>query len=415
MRRLLVPVLLAAAAASWLAPTGAAGDGAGTIRFVTPRRFATSVGPSTATLDVSAPAGATIVSVAFSADGVAVGTAHAPPWTFSWEAGDGTSEHKLDAIAKFSDGTEARASVTSGRRIAIDHDVATPVKVYAVARGAKGAYVDDLAPAELRVFENGRPQVVEIVSTERQPLRIAIVLDASSSMEGEKLNAEVASAVAFLDVLQPDDEALVVSYADQVSVLQEPTSDRRKLEAAIRSVAAKGGSALYDAIYGASQRLAALKGRRVLVLLADGRDEAAVGRKRGSVHTLEEAQDRALRSDLTVFVIGLGTYLAHDAKALAENPAARALEVDLDSRRPLAPMLASLAATAGGSALFTPRSEQLRQSFESVAEDLRHQCQLVYDSDDTKKDGAWREIKVVADRPDVVLTYRKGYFGPSAP
>jgi VWFA-related protein len=114
-----------------------------------------------------------------------------------------------------------------------------------------------------------------------------------------------------------------------------------------------------------------------------------------------------------VFAIGLGRYLAHDAKVLEDDPSARALEMDFYGRQPLATILSSLAQTTGGSAEFAPGAGQLRRSFERVAEDLRHQYLLAYPSDDKRHDGKWREIKVLVDRPGVTLTNRKGYFAPS--
>jgi len=410
MRRLLL--LLALSSSFFVSPAGA-GEEPRTVRFLTPRRFAAAVGPSTATLEVVPPEGATIVSVELFVNHVLAGTTSSPPWMFSWAAGDGTMEHILEAVAKFSDGTEARASVTSGRRIVIESVDLTPVNVYAIARGVKGVYVGDLGPNDVHLYENGRPQALERVSAERRRVRIAIALDTSLSMEGEKLKSAIASAVAFLGVLQPGDEAFVVGFSDKVSILQAPTFDRRALESAIRSVSANGGSSLYDAIHASSEQLAAFDGRRVLLLLADGRDEDASGRRVGSVHTLEQARELALRNDVMVFAIGLGKYLAHDVAALGENPAARALEWDIGRHQPLATIISSLAATSGGVAVFAPGADQLRRSFEQVAEDLRHQYRLTYSSTDKRHDGSWREIKVVVDRPGVSMTSRTGYFAPS--
>jgi Ca-activated chloride channel family protein len=405
--------MLALAAGSALASRVDAGEGAGTIQFLMPRQFATAVGSATATLQVEPPPGATVVSVVLLVDGARLGTTSSPPWMFSWDAGDGTTGHKLDAIAKFSDGTEARASVSTSRLAVNEVEEVALVNVYAIAHGPKGAYVNDLQQKDFHVFENGRPQVLDRFSAERRPLRIAIVLDTSLSMEGEKLRSAIASAVAFLPVLQQGDEGFVIGFSDQVSLLQDLTSDRGKLEGAIRAVEAKGGTTLYDAIYSASERLAAFDGRRVLLLLSDGRDEAANGLEPGSLHTLEEARDRALRNEVMVFAIGLGRYLAHDAKVLEDDPSARALEMDFYGRQPLAAIISSLAETTGGSAVFAPGAGQLRRSFERVAEDLRHQYLLAYPSDDKRHDGKWREIKVLVDRPGVTLTNRKGYFAPS--
>jgi Ca-activated chloride channel family protein len=383
------------------------------LEFIAPRRFATVVGPSAAELAVHPPAGATVVSVAFFVDGVAAGARSAPPWRFPWAAGDGTAGHRLLAVAAFSDGTEARATIETSRLTINETEEVALVNVYAIARNAKGDYVTDLAAADFKVFENEHPQMIDRFSAERRPLRIAVVLDSSLSMEGDKLKSAVAAAVEFLNVLESGDEGLVVTFSDDVRVACDLTSNRSNLEAAIRKVEARGGTSLYDAIFRASERLAEFEGRRVLVVLSDGRDEAANGLEPGSLRTLEEAQDRALRNEVMVFAIGLGRSLARDAKALRANPTARADEMDFFGRKPLVTILDSLAQTTGGAAVFSPGAGQLRRSFELVASDLRHQYALSYRSNDKRHDGAWRAIRVVVSRPSVLVTNRKGYYAPS--
>ena len=383
------------------------------VEFVAPRRLATVVGESVAELAVHAPAGVTVVSVAFSVDGAAAVTKGAPPWTFPWSAGDGTAGHKLLAIAKFSDGTEARASVQTSRLTINETEEVALVNVYAIARNAKGAYVTDLNVSDFKVLENDRPQTIDRFSAERRPLRIAVVLDTSLSMEGDKLKSAIGAAVEFLNVLEPGDEGLVVTFSDNARIDCDLTSNRSEMEAAIRRAEAKGGTSLYDAIFKASDRLAEFEGRRVLVVLSDGRDEAANGLEPGSLHTLEEAQERALRNEVMVFAIGLGRSLARDAKALRANPTARAEEMDFFGRKPLVTILDVLAETTGGTAVFSPGAGQLKRSFEQIAGDLRHQYALAYRSDDKRHDGAWRAIKVVVSRPGVTVTNRKGYYAPS--
>ena len=383
------------------------------LEFVAPRRLATVVGPSVAQIAVDPPNGATVVSIAFFVDGASAGAKSAPPWSFPWTAGDGTAGHRLLAVAAFSDGTEARATVETSRLTINETEEVALVNVYAIARTPRGAYVTDLAASDFSVLENDRPQTIDRFSDERRPLRIGIVLDTSLSMEGDKLKSAIAAAVEFLNILEPGDEGLVISFSDDVRVLQDLTSKRSELEAAIRRGEAKGGTSLYDAIVKASERLAELEGRRVLVVLSDGRDQADNGLEPGSLHTLEEARERALRNDVMVFVIGLGRSLARDAKALRANPTARADEMDFYGRQPLVAILDSLAQTTGGTAVFSPGAGQLRRSFELVASDLRHQYMLAYRSDDKRHDGAWRAIKVLVSRPGVAVTNRKGYYAPS--
>jgi Ca-activated chloride channel family protein len=410
MSRVVVLAVASLVVAVW--PVGAQ-DSSRPLGFVAPRRFATVVGASVAEISVNPPAGATVASVALYVDGAAAGTKSAPPWKFSWDAGDGTAGHKLLAIAVFSDGTEARASIETSRLTINETEEVALVNVYAIARNAKGDYVTDLAVGDFKVFENERPQSIDRFSAERRPLRIAVVLDTSLSMQGDKLKSAISAAVEFLNVLETGDEGLVVTFSDDVRIACDLTSNRSEMEAAIRKVEANGGTSLYDAIFRASERLAEFEGRRVLVVLSDGRDEAANGLEPGSLHTLEEAQERALRNEVMVFAIGLGRSLARDAKALRANPTARAEELDFFGRKPLVAILDSLAQTTGGAAVFSPGAGQLRRSFELVASDLRHQYSLAYRSDDKHHDGAWRAIKVVVSRPGVIVTNRKGYYAPS--
>lgn len=393
--------------------TAAAADAGVPLEFAVPRRFATVVGESEARLTVMPPGGATVLEVTLFVDGAAAGSKTSPPYTFPWPAGDGTRGHHLSAIASFSDGTQARASVQTSRLAINETEEVALVNVYAIARDGKGAYVNDLTATDVIVYENGRPQPIDRFSAERRPLRIAIVLDTSLSMQGDKLKSAIASAIEFLDILQPGDEGLVIAFSDDVRVLQDLTSNRTELETAIRKGAAQGGTSLYDAIYHASERLAEFEGRRVLLVLSDGRDEAASGLEPGSLHTLEEARERALRNEVMVFAIGLGRSLAHDAKALHNDSSARADELDFFGRKPLVSILDSLAETTGGTAVYSPGAGQLRRNFELVAEDLRHQYALAYRSDDKKHDGAWRAIKVAVARPGVSVTNRKGYYAPS--
>jgi Ca-activated chloride channel family protein len=272
------------------------------------------------------------------------------------------------------------------------------VNLYAIVRDAKGAYVGGLTRDDFRVTENGRPQTISRFSDEWKPLRIAIVLDTSLSMQGDKLDAAREAARSFLEVLRPEDQGLVVLFHDSVDVVQPLTSARSELEAAIGKARAKGGTALYDAIWRTADLLDSIEGRRVIVLLSDGRDEAASGLEPGSLHTQEEALDRALRAETMIFSIGFG-----------RNPAT---EWDFFRRRSLESILRELSEATGGRSLFSSRAGKLRKAFEQVADDLRHQYSLAYTSDDPRRDGSWRGIQVTSARPDLRVVSRQGYFAP---
>jgi len=193
MKRPLQLLMLLVAAGAGFAPSAHAADDDVRITFLTPRRFAASTGPSTATLSVVPPAGASIVSVAFIADGVTVGTSTSPPWTFAWDAGDGTLEHKLDAVAMFSDGTEARASVTSGRSVAIEEAIATPVRIYAIARGAKAIILDNAgADATVAAVQKAKDAGIPsfLIDREINASGVAAAQIVSNNYQGAQLGAQ---------------------------------------------------------------------------------------------------------------------------------------------------------------------------------------------------------------------------------
>lgn len=407
---LLVLPLVAGAPAS-----AAETPGRSVARFVTPRPMQTVLGEAKARIEVLPASGLRPVSVELLVDGKPAGTKKAPPWEFAWDAGAGERGHDLAARIAMSDGTTIVAEVrTSPLRIQEVEEVAF-VNVYAVAKTQGGRYVTDLGRDDFRLYENDRPQVIERFTAERKPLRIALVLDTSYSMEGSKLRATQSAAVALLDVLDPQDEGMVIGFSDGVRVLEPLTSDHRALEAAIRSTEAKGGTALYDAIWTASEALQQFEGRRVLVLLSDGRDEAGSGLEPGSLRTLDEAIDRALRDEVMVFAIGLGDAIARDADKLAANPTAVAEEMDFYGRRSLVGILRQITEMTGGRAIFTPGPSKLRRSFEEVASDLRHQYSLAYISTDEKRDGKWRAIRLETTRAGVVTAARRGYYAPKDP
>ena len=366
------------------------------IDFVAPRHLSTAIGDSFIELRITPPSGVSVLRVEISVDGRPLPVLNGPPWTTGWDAGDGTRGRRVEAVAYLSDGTRASAVVrTSPLRINQVEEVGL-VNLYPVARSSTGNYVSDLVQEDFRIFEDGVLQQISRFTTERMPLRIGIVLDTSLTMEGRKLENAKKAALEFLDILESGDEGMVVAFNDEVRILQEITAEQRSMAQAIGGVESRGGTALYDAVWRTARKLEEFDGRRVMVLLSDGRDEAANGFEPGSLHTLEEALTQALRSEVMLFAIGLGRNLDQD--------------LDFTRRFTLEAILTRLAAETGGRALFTPGAGRLRKAFGDVADDLRNQYSIAYRSTNEVHDGNWRRVRVEAPGRDFEITCRKGYF-----
>jgi VWFA-related protein len=408
LRHRVTAVVLAAAAGAGL---GSAFAADGRITFLKPRDLATILGPAEIELSLSLPAGRTAERVEILLDGRRIAVLDAAPWRAAWNAGDGTQGHRLEAVARLDDGSELRAAIRTSRLRVDQIERVDLVNLYLVVRDEQGGYVGGLTRDDFRVHEDRAPQTIDRFTASHKPLRVAIVLDVSGTMaRGERLEKAQVAALRFLDVLEADDEGLVVTFSDSVQISQELTRDRKELEEAIRATKAGGGTALYDAVWSASRLLESFDGRRVLVLLSDGQDEALDGLGPGSLHTLAEAQEQALRSEVIVFAVGLGNRLETD-HVRRFDPATGGSRADTD--RTVLEMLRELADSTGGRAIAASSAARLGKAFDEIATDLRNQYSIAYTSTDPTRDGKWRTIDVsTPGRPGLEVVTRRGYYAP---
>jgi len=384
------------------------------LEFKTPRHLSTAVGESTLELSVYVPDGAEVDRIELFHNDEPLITLTAPPWQANWDAGDAIRGQRLKAVLYLTDGRQAEAFVTTSPLRINQFEEVGLVNLYALVRDGKGAYVSDLTRDDFSIHENGTPQAIKRFSTERKPLRVGIVLDTSLSMsagKGTKLKNARSAALEFLDALQPGDEGMVVTFNDHVTVAQDLTKDKKLLAEAIVNADSKGGTALYDAIWRASRKLEDFDGRRVMVVLSDGRDESYEGLQPGSLHTLEEALDQALRSEVMVFTIGLGRRLDHEYVIRWDYDLYG--QPNVDTSTSLGEILRRIADATGGRALISSSAGHLRRAFKNVAEDLRNQYLIAYVSSDEHKDGGWREIGIATKVGGYEVIARKGYYAPS--
>ena len=139
----------------------------------------------------------------------------------------------------------------------------------------------------------------------RPPVNLTLVIDRSGSMSGEKIQHAKAAAIEAVRRLGPDDVFSLVTFDHEVETLVPSTrvGDCRTIEARIRSISARGNTAIYAGVtQGAAELRKQLEDRRYthrLVLLSDGmanngpsspddfaRLGAALGREHISVSTI---------------------------------------------------------------------------------------------------------------------------------
>ncbi len=265
----------------------------------------------------------------------------------------------------------------------------TRVNMLFTVTDKRGHFVTDLTRSDFQVFENKKPQeILEFTSESDLPLRLAILIDTSNSIR-DRFKFQQEAATNFVNsVIRKRDKATVVSFDTSAELVADLTDETNKLENAIRNLRPGGGTALFDAIYFACKEKLMLdqpmyKFRRAMVILSDGEDNE-------SRTSREQALEMAQRADTVIYTIS--TNVSH-------------VETDGDK------LMRYFANQTGGISFFPFQAKDLNQSFENIANELRHQYNLFYRPQPLKNDGLYHSVQIrVKDRKGLMVRARKGYY-----
>jgi len=271
------------------------------------------------------------------------------------------------------------------------------------------AFITDLDKSDFKVLENGTPQDIRFFGRETDlPLRIALLLDTSNSIR-PRLEFEKDAAVDFLNktLRRNKDMAFLMTFDNEPEIIQDYTGDLALLTAAINEQRAGGGTALNDAIYMASEKLAHAplpKGdesdmRRVVVLISDGNDNL-------SDRALSEAIDASIRSEASVYTVSTNT------DWISVDDARKPSKYNMDTGDKI---LQQFADQTGGQAFFPYRIDDLAESFFEIGTELRSQYFIAYSPILPATKGEYRKIEVQTARKGLIVRTRKGYYAVPPP
>ena len=169
--------------------------------------------------------------------------------------------------------------------VKIDTDLVT---VPLSATDRSGIYITDLSKEEFTITEDDVRQEIALFGKVAAPFHVVLLLDTSSSTR-EKLREIQKAASAFVEQLQPQDRVKVISFDDKVNDLNEFTSNRDLLHAAINRTKSGEGTKVYDAIELAISTIRRINGRKAIVLFSDGMDwHSDHATFEGTVRSLDE-------------------------------------------------------------------------------------------------------------------------------
>jgi Ca-activated chloride channel family protein len=130
----------------------------------------------------------------------------------------------------------------------------------------------DLTADDFEILESGQVKPVKHFSLNREPIALGIVVDRSSSIDSVRKEMDRAAA-QLLERLNPDDEALLITFAGASKVNVPLTRQHKKIVDAMRKVKRAYGTRLYDVLIDSLQYLATSPfDRKALVVFSDGAD-----------------------------------------------------------------------------------------------------------------------------------------------
>ena len=269
--------------------------------------------------------------------------------------------------------------------------------------------VSNLNQNEVTVLDDGRPQGIFTFRREvNLPINIAILIDLSGSQEYTFPEEKKAASYFLHSIIRPGkDFAALLTFQDDVDLVQGLTSQMNTINRALDEVeysrrigpltSRNKATALYDAMYITVDEVLGREelrrgsedsiSRRAIILLTDGVDNA-------SNRKLEEAIDRAWRSGVMIYCIGIGDRFRFEG--VRED------------------ILQRVSEATGGRAYFPRGSDELLDNFRQIETELRSQYLVAYSPSGSSRDGSFHKIDVqIKDRPGIRIIHRRGYYAPT--
>jgi len=317
------------------------------------------------------------------------------------------------------------------------------VNVLGSVRNKHGEIVRNLTKDDFELEEDGRPQTIGYFSRESDlPLTLGLLVDTSGSQR-RVLDQERSASSTFLDqVLRVDkDKAFLIHFDREVELLQDLTSSRQKLEAALALIQSPqlhrfdqegggdsgnspgsspgsgrhggggGGTHLYDAVFLASNELMGKQqGRKALIVLSDGVD-------RGSKETLASAVEAAQRANTLVYSILFadehpygGGYGGRGMGGMGRRGGGWPGRYPQQERPDGKKILDQISKQTGGRLFEVSKKLPIEQIYTQIQDELRNQYNLGYTPNPPDAGAGYHKIHLTTKQKDLIVQARDGYY-----
>jgi len=291
------------------------------------------------------------------------------------------------------DGLSAEDQTVIGEQSSIIRISSNLVTVPVSVTDSAGCAIGDLGIQDFLIKEDDRLEIVSrMAEAGRSPLRLALLLDLSGSVNS-RFEFEQQAAFRFLQkVWRPGDTVSIVTFTDYARIRLQASGSLSDAYQVLSSLEpTEKPTAFFDAVVLSARILrqsAGQEARQAVVVLTDGEDNR-------SKHSLSDALGEIQRADTIFYSINPG------------GPSIRLNEISMKAQSDMA----LLAKETGGDAFVSDSTRDLDGIFYKVATDLSAQYLLSYYSANSRIDGKYRRISVsIPNRSDLRIRTRNGYY-----
>jgi VWFA-related protein len=270
------------------------------------------------------------------------------------------------------------------------------VNVDAVVTDGDGNFLPGLKKENFRILEDGKPQIItNFAGAGEAPITIVLLIEFRAHLYTGNYYAQMSKywAANFLNQLKKDDWIALEDFDLHTRVDVDFTHDPREIIQEINRMVVPlySESCLYDALGETIDRLAEVKGKKTILVVASGYDTF-------SKLTYDNTMKLLRQSDVGIYTIGTSQVMVDNSGSIG------------GIRSQVAQQQMKVFADLTGGQAWTPEFEgQIPEIMHTIAASLRNQYSLGYAP--TSQDGKYHKIKVElvnADGGPMVVTNQKG-------
>jgi Ca-activated chloride channel homolog len=268
------------------------------------------------------------------------------------------------------------------------------VVIDATVTDKNGNFIRDLKAEDFAVYEDNAPQRIDFFEASElaaltRPLAVVVALDISGSIKPEEVIKQREATENFMKLVQPESVFAVMAFNNEIRVLQDFTSDAKKISQSFQRLGEVGGlSRIFGSIDRAIsmlKRAPRFRGgrrlRRVVIIISDGYDNMTSPDQSDMIRRANEAEVTVYSITLPSYVNGFG-----------------------GSQRVMTLLDVSRVVPMTGGKDFSADVKDFTPVFKAIAEEIRSSYTLAYyPSEKSRSDNRTRQLRVEVKRPGAIV------------